>query len=237
MARSALNLLTASGWIEFVEEVSSRSRVIVLLSKEELYSLRLDGDADMVLQLLLRTYTGLFADYVYISESLISSRLGISGDRVYQALLALGRAHAIHYVPHSDTPYIYFPTSRELPKYILIPVDVYERQRERMELRINAVKDYVFGTSGCRVNQMLEYFGETPSEPCGKCDLCRESAPKRVERSLEESILYLASQPGGHTLDYIAAQLSVPVKNIIGSVRPLLDSGEVVMVGGHLRIP
>ncbi len=67
--------------------------------------------------------------------------------------------------------------------------------------------------------------------------MCRESAPKQVERSLEESILYLASQPGGHTLDYIAAQLSVPVKNIIGSVRTLLDSGEVVMDGGHLRIP
>lgn len=237
MTRSALNLLTASGWIEFVEEVSSRSRVMVLLSKEELYSLRLDGDADMVLQLLLRTYTGLFADYVYISESLISSRLGISGDRVYQALLALGRAHAIHYVPHSDTPYIYFPTSRELPKYILIPVEVYERQRERMESRINAVKDYVFGASGCRVNRMLEYFGEKPSEPCGKCDVCRDSAPKSVTRSLDESILYLASQPGGHTLAYIAAQLSVSVKTLIDSVRPLLDSGEIILVGDCLRIP
>ncbi|MDE6263800.1 MAG: RecQ family ATP-dependent DNA helicase [Paramuribaculum sp.] len=237
MTRSALNLLTASGWIEFVEEVSSRSRVMVLLSKEELYSLRLDGDADIVLQLLLRTYTGLFADYVYISESLISSRLGISGDRVYQALLALGRAHAIHYVPHSDTPYIYFPTSRELPKYILIPVEVYERQRERMESRINAVKDYVFGASGCRVNRMLEYFGEKPSGPCGKCDVCRDSAPKSAARSLDESILYLASQPGGHTLAYIAAQLSVSVKTLIDSVRPLLDSGEIVLVGDNLRLP
>lgn len=237
MARSALNLLTASGWIEYVEEVSSRSRVMVLLSKEELYSLRLDGDADMVLQLLLRTYTGLFADYVYVSESLISSRLGIGADRVYQALLALGRAHAIHYVPRSDTPYIYFPTSRELPKYILIPVEVYERQRERMESRINAVKDYVFGASGCRVNRMLEYFGEKPSEPCGKCDVCRDSAPKSDERSLDQSILYLASQPGGHTLAYIAEQLSVSVKTLIDSVRPLLDSGEVVLVRDHLRLP
>ena len=231
MTRSALGLLTSAGWIEYVEEVSTRSRAMILLSKEELYSLRLDGDADKVLQLMLRTYTGLFADYVYISETLISSRLGISGERVYQALLALGRAHALHYVPRSDSPYIYFPTARELSKYVTIPIEVYEHQRERMKLRLDAVKDYVFGTSGCRVNRMLGYFGENPTATCGKCDICRDSRDKHAP-DLEESIIYLASQPGGHTLDYIAGQLSVSLPILIEQVRPLLDTG-TLRLNGH----
>ncbi|MDE5838327.1 MAG: RecQ family ATP-dependent DNA helicase [Paramuribaculum sp.] len=233
MARSALGLLTSAGWIEYVEEVASRSRAMILLSKEELYSLRLSGDADKVLQLLLRTYTGLFADYVYISESLIASRLNIDAERVYQALLALGRAHALHYVPRSDSPYIYFPTSRELPKYVTIPLEVYEEQRDRMKMRIDAVKDFVFGSGGCRVNRMLEYFGETPQAPCGKCDVCRGDR-KPANRSIEENILYLASQPGGHTIDYIAGELSVSVDSVIAAARPLLDSGALKLSGSTL---
>lgn len=233
MTRSALGLLTSAGWIEYVEEVATRSRVMVLLNKEELYSLRLDSDADKVLQLLLRTYTGLFADYVYISESLISSRLNISPDRVYQALLALGRAHAVHYVPHSDSPYICFTTSRELSKCVTIPIEVYETQRERMRLRLDAVKEFVFGTSGCRVNRMLEYFGEKPEAPCGKCDICRNSRTKSAP-ALEEKILYLASQPGGHTLDYISGQLGISLADVISAVRPLLDSGSLTLTGTTL---
>lgn len=237
MTRSALHLLTRAGWIEYVEEVASRSRAMVLLGKEELYSLRVGDDADRVLQLMLRTYTGLFADYVNISEEVISDSLKISRERVYQALLALGRAHAVHYVPRSNTPYIYYTTSREDKKYILIPTEIYERQRERMERRINAVKSFVFDKSGCRVNRMLEYFGEKPEQPCGKCDECRAAAAELSAEDREAQILYLASQPGGHTIDYIASQLSVPVAKVIESARPLLDEGTVVLKGSTLVLP
>lgn len=237
VARNALKLLSHSGWFEYVDDVSSRSRVMVLLSKEELYSVRLDADADKVLQLLLRTYTGLFADYVNISEQLIASRLGMSNEQVYQALLSLGRAHAVHYVPRSDTPYLYFTTSRELPKYILIPKDVYEKQRDRMARRLDSVKDYVFGTDGCRVNRMLAYFGEKPAQPCGKCDICRENrrTPQTHEKDVE-TVRYLASQPGGNTLAYIAAQMSRPLTQIIDIARELIDVGELEMDGDRLKI-
>ena len=235
VARNALMLLSRSGWFEYVDEVASRSRVMVILSKEELYSVRLDPDADKVLQLLLRTYTGLFADYVNISEQLIASRLGMSDERVYQALLSLGRAHAVHYVPRSNTPYLYFTTSRELPKYILIPKEVYEKQRDRMSRRIESVKDFVFGTDGCRVNRMLAYFGEKPAGPCGKCDICRENRQKpQLSADEEDTVRYLASQPGGNTPAYIAAQMSKPLALVIDIARRLIDDGEFVMDGGKL---
>lgn len=237
MTRSALMLLSRAGWLEYVEDVSGRSRVMVLLSKEELYSLKTNDDADKVLQLMLRTYTGLFADYVNISEEVMAERLGMSNERVYQALLALGREHAVHYVPKSNTPYIYYTTSREDKKYILIPTDVYEKQRERMEKRINAVKSFVFDTGGCRVNHMLEYFGETPAAPCGKCDLCRDAVPKPPASNHNESIIYLASQPGGHTLEYIAAQLSLPLATVIDAVRPMIDEGELCLNGNNVALP
>ncbi len=220
MARSALTLLSRSGWFEYVDEVASRSRIMVTLSREELYGLRLPPVADRVFQLLLRTYTGLFADYVNISEELISQRLGLTGDEVYQALLALSRAGAISYVPRSTMPYLYFTTRREDTRHVLIPREVYEDRRAVMERRIRAMQDYVFSADGCRVERMLRYFGDPDAAPCGRCDVCRESRPVTDTSSLVPSILYLASQPGGHTVAYIAEQLRVTPDKVIAAARP-----------------
>ncbi len=84
---------------------------------------------------------------------------------------------------------------------------------------------------------MLEYFGEKPEQPCGKCDECRAAAAELSAEDREAQILYLASQPGGHTIDYIASQLSVPVAKVIESARPLLDEGTVVLKGSTLVLP
>lgn len=229
--QSALILLTRSGYIEYVEETTSRSRLMVIMKKNELYSLDLDTDTEEVFQYVLRNYTGLFADYVYINEVMIAQSLRLSSETVYQSLLYLTRLHAIHYIPRKTTPYIIYTTSRELPKHLIIPLEVYERQRERMERRIDAMKNFAFGMEGCRVNTMLRYFGETPECECGKCDLCRAKkranmqATNRIDdTTLTESILYLASQPGGRTVDHIIAQISAPSDTVIAKIRQLLDA-------------
>lgn len=241
VARSALMLLTRAGYIDYVDEVATRSRVMVIMTKHELYSLRVDDTADYVLQLMLRTYMGLFADYVYISEDLIASRLGITPQKVYESLLTLGRLHAIHYVPRKSTPYILMTTSREEPRHVQFPRAVYEDMRERMSRRIEAMKRFIFGTSECRVNTMLEYFGEKPKEGCGSCDVCRQkrssSSPADRTDSIRKGILYLASQPRVTTIDYIASQLSLSPERLIPHLRQLLDDGAItVSAAGEVRV-
>lgn len=232
-AHSALTLLTQSGYIEFTEEISTRSRLMVLLQKQELYDLRLDPDTDRVFQLILRTYTGLFADYVFINEPLLAGRLNVSEQVIYEALLTLSRQHAIHYIPRKTTPYILYTTSRELPKHVELPRSVYEQQRERLTRRIEAMKAFAFNADECRVNTMLRYFGEKPEKPCGTCDVCR-SRKKSILRpqsdeNLRESIIYLASQPGGHNIGYIVRETSAPEDDVITAIRHLLDEEAITM--------
>lgn len=231
-AHSALTLLSQAGYIDFTEEITTRSRVMVLLTKQELYSLRLPPAVDDVMQLLLRTYTGLFADYVYISEPLLASRLKTDESAIYNSLLTLSRIHAIHYVPRKSTPYILYTTSREEPRYISMPRNVYEEQRLRLQTRIESMKKFAFSTDECRVNIMLRYFGEKPKAPCGKCDICRCGKAPKDSRDLKESIMYLASQPGGHDTAYITAQLSYPRENVIDSIREMIDDGLLVLKDG-----
>ena len=239
IVRNSLLLLSRGGYIDFVDEVATRSRVIVVMNKRELYDLQLDAVTDSVFQLLLRTYTGLFSDYVIISEELIASRLQLSAQQVYEALLKLAREHAIHYVPRRSTPYIFFTTSRELPKHIALPRPVYEDQRRRMEHRVEAMRRFVFDDSECRVNTMLRYFGEQPTQPCGTCDVCRSRRrPAASDDSrMRDIILYLAGHTPPPTIDHIARQAGVSPARVIAQLRTLLDEGVVtVTADGVVRL-
>ena len=129
--RSALRLLSQAGYVEFMEDADARARVIVRADKRELYDLRLSDDEDAVLQYLLRNCSGIFADYVQISETVIASRLGMTADRVYHALLGLGRTRALHYVPRRENPCLYFPSRRVQARHVELPVAVYEDMRRR----------------------------------------------------------------------------------------------------------
>lgn len=233
--RSALQLLSRAGYMEYIEETTSSSRMMVIMKKDELYNLELTHEAEEVFQCILRTYTGLFADYVKISELKIARSTMLSTEQVYQALLYLGRLHAIHYVPRRTTPYIYYTTSRELPKHVVMPLEVYEHQRERMSRRLESMKDFVFSASECRVQGMLRYFGESDAKECGKCDVCRArrkaSGQKNQSAELRKTILYLASHPQGTTLNDILANITADRSLIITEIRHLADDGLINLDG------
>lgn len=239
-AQSALRILTRAGYLEFIEETTSRSRLMVVMTKENLYSLDLPAEVEEVFQCVLRSYTGLFADYVYINEVSISTSLRMASDTVYEALLYLSRIHAVSYIPRKTTPYIVWTTSREEPRHLIIPLEVYDRQRERMEHRVNAMKEFVFSTSKCRSETLLRYFGENPENPCGKCDVCRQSYRKKEDdgdaRLLDEGIFYLVSRPGGIELDALLAELTPGYKaeDVTCRLRRFIDAGRIVLSGTNL---
>lgn len=231
--RSALGLLTRAGYIEYVDETESQSRLMVIIPKEELYSLPLTETTDEVFQHILRTYTGLFADYTPINEGAIARRLNISAEEVYDSLLELGRSHAVHYIPRKATPYLMYTTSRELPNYILFPKNVYEDMRERMANRIEAMKKFVYDLDNCRVEGMLRYFGEKEVKRCGKCDICRAKRRQTLSATnaepFTEAVFRLASEPGGRSVDFIASRLGVSPQRVATAVRDLAEEGRIVI--------
>ena len=236
---NALKLLTRAGYIEFIEETDSLSRIMVTATKNELYDLHtVTPGADDVLQAILRLYTGLFADYVYINEDVIARFAGVSHEIVYQSLLEYGRMRILNYVPRKRTPFIVYTTSREEPRYVLIPRDVYEVQRERLEMRVHAMIDYCERDT-CREAFMLAYFGQTDAEPCGRCDHCVDHRRRsRVsDADLAEAVLdYLKQHPGFNVgpglgpaasvpLTHLATVLHQPIDRIAAAIALLTDEG------------
>ena len=194
--KNSLEILQRAGWIEFTEDFRSQARVIMTMRRDELYGLRLDPQAELVLNKILRLYTGIFSDYAYISEHVIATATGLTETQVYESLLALARNHVVHYVPRRETPYIYFPTSREEVSHVLIPTAVYEARREQMRRRIESMTRLMFHSDKCRSQTILEYFGERDADECGRCDVCRthtrgEAAAEPSEVDLTRQIVYV----------------------------------------------
>ena len=226
IARNSLLLLTRAGYVDYIDETTTRSRAMVVMDKHELYSLRLNHESDEVLQALLRGYTGLFADFVYISESVIARSTGLSEQQGYEAMLDLRRQGALSYVPRTTTPFLIYPTARELPRYVSLPLSVYEHQRERMATRLAAMRRFVSDNSRCRVATMLEYFGETEAPDCGKCDVCRSRGAVAPDyEAIAEAAQKAIAAPGPHTPASIAARIGSQPGIVAEALRILLDRG------------
>ncbi|MDE5594476.1 MAG: RecQ family zinc-binding domain-containing protein, partial [Muribaculaceae bacterium] len=235
VTRSALSILTRSGYIEYSDESLTMSRIMILVDKSEFYSLALDDATESVFQGILRIYPGLFADYVQISESRIALSLGVTELAVTSALVTLSRMHVIHYIPRRLTPYVYYPTSRELPRYLVIPRTVYEEQRERFEKRLEAIRRFAFSDDCCRSQIMLEYFGETDAAACGICDVCRDRLrrePSEEQRlQLIENIMRLIAAAGEMKIESILSAYPTRRKIVTEILRQLADEGKLRIAG------
>lgn len=231
--RSSLRLLSQAGYLQFVEEPDSRSRLMMLCSREDLYDIHdISSDSEKVLSMTLRLYTGIFSEYVYIREPEIASRTSFSETRVYESLLELSRKKIVSYIPRSSLPMIYFPTSREETTSLLIGKDIYENRKHIMQFRTESILDYVYGNDGCRVKRMLAYFGEDNPEDCDRCDICR----KRMKHSAvsenpgdtaEKIVAYIRQHPEGTTLQTLQRHCSKNPESAAAALTFLCNEGFV----------
>lgn len=238
--RSALAILTQAGYIEYSDESLTSSRIMIMVDKSEFYSLNLDERTETVFQAILRMYPGLFADYVPISESRIASTVGCTELVVTTALVTLSRMHVIHYVPRRLTPYVYYPTSRELPRYLVIPRMVYEHRKERLETRLDAMKRFAFDDSQCRVKTLLEYFGEENVSDCGTCDVCRGKRSVHNETDvcdkLAAAMKDYVKNYGPMSIDKLASAFPRSDRYFNDAIRLLTESGELKIEGSRVYI-
>ena len=227
---NALKILTRAGYIDYIEEIDTQARVMIKANKEDLYHIppTSNVNVDVVLQALLRNYTGLFADYVFINEPLISYKTGISEQDIYQSLIILTKMHILHYIPRKRTPYIVYTTARENKSDLIIPKYAYQDLKERLEERINAVIRYAYAEEGCRESIITNYFGENIVRRCGCCDLCIDEKKKHnhSDKDIQDGILYMTSLKP-RTAQEIVDTLSFPHEEVYAMLRFLVEEGFV----------
>ena len=237
---SALRLLTGAGYIRFEEEEEHTSRLRFIVTRDELYRRRDDSEsAEQLIRTLLRLYSGVFSDYVFIDEKYISEMSGVPLEPLYESLLGLGRARVIHYIPRRTCPSITFVRKRVDTDRIVIPGSVYEERKESYARRIEAMKEYVLSDLQCRSRMLLRYFGERNASLCQVCDNCRKhrSNPQSELhfRAYREMLYNLLSDGQLHPIEVVhTLHIETPILKSL--LQHLVQEEEIIIQDGLIRL-
>lgn len=236
---SALKILTRAGYLEYTDEQDNASRIMFTITKEELYRIREQSkDTEKLLRILLRSYTGLFTDYAYISEDNLSTRSGLSKQQIYETLLSLSRQHILHYIPAKKTPYIIYTRERQETERVYLSKEVYEDRKESYVQRINAMIEYAESENRCRSRMLLRYFGEKNEHNCGQCDVCLQQHQSGLKSGEFESIsqqLEALLKENPLSLQEIKDKMQVPENHLMKVVSYLVSEEIIRQENGYLK--
>ena len=235
---SAFAILERAGYLLYTDKHERRSRLMMIVKREELYRVHNRvAEGDKVLTALFRTYTGLFADYVFIEEKALAAACGLSEEVLYEKLIAMNRARLLHYIPHKSVSTLRYLTRRTLGERLNIGADAYETRLDQYTRRIEGVVRYCTDRDTCRSRMLLEYFDDPAAHDCGRCDVCRPTPEACTpDAQLEANLFRLLADGRPHTVaEWHVAQLDAERAGQL--LQQFLDEGRILFDGAQLTLP
>lgn len=234
---SALRILTRMGYLEYVEEMEYSSRVRFIVGKDALYRFRgLPADYELLINALLRNYSGLFSDTVFIDERYLSRITKLSRHRMYEIFVSLSNRGLVQYAPSKKCPIITFMRHRVLGSELRFTREVYDERKAIFGERLKSVIEYAVSDDKCRSRLLLEYFGEKGSDECRRCDVCvskRASGNKAPSVSSVDAIMQLLADGQLHALDELSA-LGLSDAESKRLMRQLCDEEQIKIIDGKI---
>ena len=167
---SALHILSHAGYIDFEEEHETQPRVQIHVPRHQLGEYNLSYEQAELLDVLMRSYTGIYTDLQYVREA--------DQEETHQLLVSLAQRGIITYIPRSVGCSLTMTNERQTEIY-LSPA-IYEQRQAQFATKLQAMLEYADQNRFCREQVLLAYFGEKNAAPCGHCDVCRELAHRII---------------------------------------------------------
>ncbi len=228
---SSLKFLQSEGYIDLSDDTFTPSKIHFAVSRDDLYKFQVaKSQYDGFIKLLLRNYTGLFSNYVSISEERIAKQTSSTVELVQKYLQLLHGEGIIKYIPQRKTPFIIFTEERLSDKNLRISKEVYDQKKERFVSKANAMLHYAESSAKCRSQQLLAYFGETDTYRCGQCDVCRRRNELHLSRYefdmiSEKAKTMLRAEP--MPLETLVDAVDCDEQKIITVIQWLLDNEKI----------
>ncbi len=230
-AYNSLKILQQEGYIETTDEVENPSRIMFLVARDALYQFQVaNAKYDALIKLILRSYTGIFNDYIKIDEEQLATRLQSTREIVYDILLALSKHKIINYIPSKQTPFIIFTTERLDAKSLIISKENYDTKKEIFEKKLNATLHYATTGHHCRSKILLEYFGQKDVKRCGQCDYCSKRNELDLSQYEFDIILKkIKQQLSGtpHKMEDLVDKIPYAHNKVIKVIRWLFDQKKI----------
>ncbi|MGQ9620502.1 MAG: RecQ family ATP-dependent DNA helicase, partial [Bacteroidales bacterium] len=227
---NSLMFLQREGYLEFTEEINNPSRVHFIVGRDDLYKFQVANESyDRFIKLLLRSYTGMFTEYVLVNEDILAKKAALSRETVYQYLVRLSLLNILHYIPGKKTPLVIFTEERLDRKTLFISPENYLHVKEKYLLRLEKMLEYAESDNKCRSAILLEYFGEE-ADRCGNCDVCRKRNELELSKYEFDIILYeIKSVLSREKPDVreLVKKIGYPEEKVVKVIRWLLDHNKI----------
>lgn len=226
---NGLRLLDQNSVISLTEAFSQRTTIHLIASKHHIFDyLEKNGPSVAIVQTILRTYGGIFDFETKINTLLIARKANKSEEEVIAVLKKLEKDEIIEYhAQHSDLE-ITFLVPREDERTINIFAKKIKQIQKVKRDNVESMLAYIKDSKLCRSRQILNYFGETTKENCGKCDACLQKNPvdKDVLKIIEQDILAILRVQKESSRGLIKS-LTYRESNIILALQRLLEEQRI----------
>ena len=174
---SAIKLLEKEGLLIYSETSGRYSKLKITMNKSELYRYMVENPYDdHLVKEILRSYAGIFTDYININENILAKRVGIDAKKIVEMLTELSKKKVLSYIPVRRKPQLIFIYERLDSNYLQLSKEIYDLRKKAAGQRLQALLDFITSGLQCRSIQLLRYFGEKTNHRCGICDVCRKQS-------------------------------------------------------------
>lgn len=227
---NALKILDRNSVIALTESFSKRATVLFKIDKEDLFRY-IDEHPRLkdFVKTLLRTYGGIFEHDIKINVVLLSKKLNVDESSITKGLEKLAADDVIDYKgSHSDLE-LTFLVPRDDDRTVNTFAKNIIEQNTLKEHQIAQTLLYIENNKECRSKQLLTYFGEKDSAPCGICDVCLNKPYTSADKKLiKERIIKFLGTTRANSRD-LQHVLKLENKLVLIVLQELLEDGILIV--------
>ncbi len=183
-----------------------------------------------LIQLLLRSYGGIFENRTPINETYLAKKLHKTKSDIKSQLLQIEKDNIIEYIYQSNNTEIQFLMMRE-DNITINSISKNIKQRNSIKLKkASTILNFIENNKACRNKQLLAYFDEKTPKTCGICDVCLDS--KHSKNNLTTAIEQILSKLDDNqelSSKELVILLNINEAELITSIRLLLEQNKIIL--------
>jgi len=223
---NSLLLLDRNSIITLSNQFKNNVTVQFIISNQSLFNyLETHKKYSIIVKSILRLYGGVFDHITKIDLVKITKKASVSEGILIHTLQQLEHDKIITLNLAKTDAQITFIEPREDDKTINRIALIIEQQNKLKQQHVKAILDYVENESVCKSMQLLAYFGEKNTEPCGICSVCinfkKHKKPQDL-KSIKKQIIELLEN-GDQSSRALLAHLDCEEKDMKTVLKLLLE--------------